>query len=385
MSTDEKRKAYKDWFDAAAADSLARQIAAVHPKFPRKAFLGLALTNIDALGFHARVEQFSRALQATLPEDTPTALAILTESLPPVLPDTEAVTDGWLQWPVGHFIGAQGLPHFEEAMVAIRELTRRFTSEFAIRPFIAAHPEKALARLLEWTTDTCPHVRRLCSEGSRPRLPWGAHLVALIADPSPALPILDALKDDPSLYVRRSVSNHLNDIARDHPAAALSIAKAWSRRATAERQWVIRRGLRNLIKAGDQSALTLLGYAPPEGIQTVFEVLPGEISVGESVRIRLTLENTGTAPVRLLLDYAVTYVRRVARTGRKVFKWTTEELQPGQRKTLEKSHPMRPTSVRALYPGKHYVEIQINGVSLERAVFQLNDGTRPLPPTQNPS
>jgi 3-methyladenine DNA glycosylase AlkC len=376
MSSPAKRKAYKDWFDAAAADSLAKQIGTVHPAFPRKAFLRQALANIESLGFHGRVEQFSRALKSTLPEDTQAALAILTESLPPVLPDTEAVTDGWRQWPVGHFIGAHGLPHFEEAMVAIRELTRRFTSEFAIRPFIAAYPEKTLGRLLEWTADPCPHVRRLCSEGARPRLPWGAHLVNLIADPSPALPLLEALKDDPSLYVRRSVSNHLNDIARDHPETALSLAKAWSRGATAERQWIIRRGLRNLIKAGHPRALALLGFAPVEGLRTKFEVVPGEISIGESVRLRLTIENTGPAPVRLLLDYAVTYVRRVAGTGRKVFKWTTVELSPGQKETLEKRHPMRPTSVRALYPGDHYVEIQVNGISLDRAAFHLSDGTQ---------
>jgi 3-methyladenine DNA glycosylase AlkC len=150
-----------------------------------------------------------------------------------------------------------GRDPFEASMKALHELTRRFTAEFAIRPFLIAQEARTLASLMKWTRDPDPHVRRLCSEGSRPRLPWGLRLQSFVRDPRPTLPILEALKDDPELYVRRSVANHLGDIAKDHPDLVLDLCARWLKGASSERKWLIRHALRYPAKKGSKAALKL--------------------------------------------------------------------------------------------------------------------------------
>lgn len=146
-------------------------------------------------------------------------------------------------------------------MKAQYELTKRYSAEFSIRPFLIHHQHRTLERLIEWTSNPDPHVRRFCSEGTRPRLAWAPRIPAFIKDPSPTFPILEALKDDPCLYVRRSVANHLGDIAKDHPDAALSICDRWLRSASHELKWVLRHALRHPAKKGDQAALRIRAAA----------------------------------------------------------------------------------------------------------------------------
>ena len=235
MSTSKQpnKKAFKDWFDREAAQMMASQIAGALPSFDKRKFVRVASSNLEQLGFHARVAQFSNALAATLPDDIPAALHILTESLPQAQQNCDQVTDGWLQWPVGKFIADQGLPYFDESFAAMIELTKRFSAEFAVRPFVEAESEKTFDRLLALTRDPNPHVRRWCSEGVRPLLPWGKKLRGLVDDPSPIWPILEELKDDEELYVRRSVANNLNDISKHHPDAVVAkchfLEKRWER------------------------------------------------------------------------------------------------------------------------------------------------------------
>jgi 3-methyladenine DNA glycosylase AlkC len=151
--------------------------------------------------------------------------------------------------------GNGGVDPFETSMHAQYEITQRFTAEFSMRPFAIRWPERTLARLLEWTQDADPSVRRLCSEGIRPRLPWGMRIPALVHDPRPALPILEALKDDPELYVRRSVANHLGDIAKDHPGLAFELCERWAKGASEERKWLLRHAVRHPAKKGVEAAL----------------------------------------------------------------------------------------------------------------------------------
>ena len=369
--TDSKNKAFKDWFDQSAAQALASQVAGAMPGFDRGEFVRLASHDLGALEFSQRVRQFSSALRATLPEALPEALAVLGNSLPRSLPDCEATTDGWLQWPVGQFIADYGVQHFEESMTAMVELTQRFSSEFAVRPFVAQYPEATFQRLLELTQHPSPHVRRWCSEGTRPRLPWGKKLRALVEDPSPIWPILEALKDDDEIYVRRSVANNLNDIAKDHPDLVVARCKAWSRGGNAQRDWAIRRGLRTLIKDGDPGALAVVGFGPPQKLQTTLSLHPESIAVGGRVTLTAQLTTTAARAQNLAVDYVVHYIRKGDKTSEKVFKWTTVRLQGGGTATLEKRHPMRKTTVRALYPGVHRVELQVNGVRLAEAGFRL--------------
>ena len=366
-----EKKLFKDWFDIDAARRLSEQIQAVHPSFDSAAFEKKATRNLEKLEMNARVAQFSEAMAAYLPADKEVALQILTRSLPPCLPGAENVTDGWLQWPLGKFIADYGLPHFETAMQAMIALTQRFSSEFAVRPFIEQQPDKTLARLLELTTHPSPHVRRWCSEGSRPLLPWGKKLHALVADPNPVAVILEALKDETELYVQKSVANHLNDIAKHHPEWVIQRCQAWQNDAGPGRQWIIRHGLRTLIKQGHPDALALLGYGKLSHLQASLTLQPAEIEIGQSTEMNLTLQNLNKTAQDLLIDYAVTYVRKQAGTGRKVFKWTTTRIAAGENMTLTKKHPMKITSVRALYPGNHRVEILINGKVMCGSAFDL--------------
>ena len=370
-TTATKNKAFKDWFDKSAAQALANQITEAMPGFDRKKFVRLASRDLGALEFSQRVQQFSDALRATLPETLPEALAVLTESLPSPMPDCEATTDGWLQWPLGQFIADRGLDHFEASMTAMIELTQRFSSEFAVRPFVAECPEAIFPRLLELTQHPSPHVRRWCSEGVRPRLPWGKKLRALVEDPSPIWPILEALKDDEELYVRRSVANCLNDIAKDHPALVVARCKAWSRRGHEHRDWVIRRALRTLIKNGDPGALAVIGFGPPKKLEATLSLRPKRIQVGGEVTLTAGLATTAASAQNLAVDFVVHFVRKGGKTSEKVFKWTTTRLPARGAATLEKRHPMKKTTVRKLYPGVHRVELQVNGSRVAETIFRL--------------
>ncbi len=367
----EERKLFKDWFDREAARRMAAQVAGAWPEFDKKAFIRRATTGLDPLEFHGRIAAFSDALRTTLPEDVPRSLDILTRSLPSTTPDASTVTDGWLQWPLGHFIAAHGTPYFEESMAAMIELTQRFTAEFAVRPFLQQYPERTMRRLLKLTTHPNVHVRRWCSEGCRPRLPWGRRLDGFVADPSPLWPILEALKDDPERYVQKSVANNLNDIGKDHPDALVNRCRAWNKSAGPDRRWIIRHALRTLIKDGHPATLALLGYRRPKGLKARVHLTPAAVCVGGTVNCAATVENGGSSPMALVIDYAVHYPRQKGRTGRKVFKWTTLTLPAGGRVALRKRHSMRETSVRALYPGRHLVELQINGQVLASGAFQL--------------
>lgn len=365
------RKAFKDWFDDEAVEALGQQVAAVGSQFDLSLFRQLAGKGLGSLEFLARVKQFSHALHRSLPKDPPVALAILRNSLPTLMPDCESVTDGWLQWPIGQFIADHGLEHFEESFVTMIELTQRFSSEFAVRPFLSRYPDATFERLLSLTDHQSAHVRRWCSEGVRTRLPWGKRLDNLIANPEPIWEILERLKGDPELYVRRSVANNLNDLAKDHPEAVVERCRRWAGEEFEGRDWVLRQALRSLVKDGHKGALSVLGYHPPAEISAELSLTPEELSVGESTQMRCELSSGSSRAQLLQLDYAVHYIRQKGKTSAKVFKWKSLELEPGQTVTLHKKHSMKATTIRALYPGTHKVELQLNGERVAESSFLL--------------
>lgn len=252
--------------DEPAIDCLVHNLAQVHPKFDGPRFRRLVREGLEPLGLMERGNHFARALRATLPEKFSEAVALLLATLTPPHTQTSDLGMGVFFYHAhGCFIADYGLDPahnggedpFDLAMEAQREITRRFTAEFSVRPFLIAQQERALARLAGWIGDPCPHVRRWCSEGTRPRLPWGKRLPALVRDPRPALPLLEALKDDPERYVRRSVANHLGDIAKDHPELVFELCERWLKGASAERRWLLRHALRHPAKKGVKEALRL--------------------------------------------------------------------------------------------------------------------------------
>lgn len=259
----QKDNPIKFLLDTEAIDCLAHNIGLVHSAFDGHSFKSLALTNIAALGIMDRSAHIAAALKATLPAKFSEATDILLSTLTPPNVHTERLgLSVFFYLPHTRFIADYGRDPqhnagedpFDTAMRAQYELTRRFTAEFSIRPFLMHDFERTLNQLTLWLNDADPHVRRLCSEGCRPRLPWGARIPQLIKDPRPTLPILEALKNDPSLYVRRSVANHLGDIAKDHPALAFEVCERWLTNADKDLKWVIRHAVRHPAKQGNAHA-----------------------------------------------------------------------------------------------------------------------------------
>lgn len=262
----QKGSTLRDLLDREAIDCLAHNLSLVHPGFDGAAFCRAALKGLAPLSILQRGRHLARVLRAHLPVRYEDALDVLLRSLTPPLSRTDDLGLGvFFYLPHVCFVAAYGLDAehnggrdpFEASMRAQYELTRRFSAEFSIRPFLIRWPKRTLTRLLDWTRDPEPHVRRFCSEGTRPRLPWAVRIPAFIEDPRPVLPILEVLKDDADLYVRRSVANHLGDIAKDHPTVAFEICERWLDGASTERKWLIRHALRLPAKKGAKAALQL--------------------------------------------------------------------------------------------------------------------------------
>lgn len=262
----QKGSSLGDLLGSEAIECLAHNIKLVHSDFDDAAFQSSALQGLKPLAILQRGQHLAHALRRFLPQRYEDAIQVLMHSLTPPLVQTKDLGLGvFFYLPHVSFVATYGLnaehndnrDPFEISMQAQYELTRRFSAEFSMRPFLIQWPNRTLKQLKHWTRDSDPHVRRLCSEGARPRLPWAMRIPAFIKDPRPVLPILEALKDDEDLYVRRSVANHIGDIAKDHPDLAFEICERWLKDAPAERKWLIRHAVRHPAKKGVKTALKL--------------------------------------------------------------------------------------------------------------------------------
>jgi 3-methyladenine DNA glycosylase AlkC len=346
--------------------------------FDRRGFERIALKDLDALEMKARAMQIADALEATLPADFDRAAGLIESALAPAADGddldfrtSEAGLAGWIGWPLGEFLARRGQAEPERGLRALHALTQRFTGEFAIRPYLVNHFALTLDTLSGWTGDRSAHVRRLVSEGSRPRLPWGLQIKALIADPSPTLPLLHALQDDGSEYVRRSVANHLNDIAKDHPGVVAHWLETHLPEATAERRALLKHASRTLVKKGDARVLKAWGLGGRYRGEATLAITPRRVAVGGAVALELTLMSTGAKPQALAIDYVVHHVKANGETSPKVFKGWQLTLAPRETRVLAKKHSLKPITTRVYYPGEHRVDVQINGRPVASAVFVL--------------
>ena len=360
---------------------IAAMVRRAWRKFDTTAFLQQVEPGYESLELMARGQRIAQALQTHLPQDVPRALGVLVDSMdPPIGIDAAGEPEAgdrpysaFLSLPHSRYIGAQGLAHFEAAMAAQHALTQRFTAEFCIRPYLLHHQGVTLARLRDWAQDGNAHVRRLVSEGTRPRLPWAPRLPAFQNNPQLALPLLDALKDDPSSYVRRSVANHLGDIAKDHPDLAVGTARTWLQGAPAPREALVRHGLRFLIKRGDAGALDALGVGHAVALDVrAARVLPARARIGDKVRIEVELHNPTPQPQRVLADLKVHYVKAHGGAAPKVFKLQTLDIPPGATVAVGKTLSLQQMTTRTHYPGAHQVELVLNGRPQPLGQFQLS-------------
>lgn len=337
---------------------------AIYPAFDQKNFLRHALKDLDALSLTQRLRRMTESLHAVLPGNYRRNVGILRE-LAPQLP----AGFGTLFLP--DYVAQHGRHDAAFSLETLRHFTRFGSAEFAVREFLRDDLAGTLRTMTTWAGDENEHVRRLASEGTRPRLPWSFHLPAIAADPALAAPILEALRADPSLYVRKSVANHLNDVSRAHPAWVLARVGQWPM-DDARTAWIVRHALRTLIKAGDRRALAVIGAGKKARVRLrQFTISPVRLRLGERVGFELEFVSTAAATQRLVLDYAVHYVKKSGASVPKVFKWKELTLGPREVVALRRSQHIRDFTTRKHHPGRHLVEVLINGECCASAHFDL--------------
>lgn len=365
----------KSFFSASLVRRLATDVSRAHPGFASEAFVRDACRGLEALELLDRGRHLARALATHLPPDYPRAIAILLRSLGPEHATDELLGLGmepFYYLPHVVFVAERGLEHFDVSMHAQYELTKRFSAESSIRPYIAQDPERTFAVLRGWTRDPNPHVRRLVSEGTRLRLPWAERVAWLDAHPERVLELLELLRDDPATVVRRSVANNLNDLGKVHPKLLTQTSAAWLVDATPERRALVEHALRSAIKRGDPVALALLGFGGAPAVElghVRFE--PETVTIGESVAMQFELVSRAKTKQPLLVDVAVHFVKATGRTSRKVFKLKRLELAPKGKVELSTRFSLAVHTTRKPQPGAHTVEVLVNGHALPAGAFQV--------------
>ena len=365
----------KDFFSPALVRRLAADVSRVHPAFPARHFIRQASAGLDDLELLDRGRHIARALGAHLPPAYPDALAVLLRSLGPEHQSEELVGAGiapFFYMPHLVFVAERGLDHFDLSMQAQHELTRRFTAEFSIRSFIAKDPERTFAVLRKWTNDKSPHVRRLVSEGTRLRLPWGARVAWLDTHPERVLDLLELLKDDPASVVRRSVANSLNDLGKVHPALLIRTCAAWLDGASDERRALVEHALRSAVKRGSADALRLLGYGGKAAVvieDVRFE--PRRVAIGGRVSIGFVVRSRSRSSQSLLVDIAIHFVKASGKTSRKVFKLKRVTLPPRGHEVFRATVSLKVHTTRKPQPGVHQVDAIVNGTPHRIGAFRV--------------
>ncbi len=353
------------------ADHLQEHIAS----FERKTFEDPIQKELENLELKERAQLIADHVHIALPDNHEERARVLRAMLHPDdadQPSDECGICGWGIFPLSMVVGQHGLDDFDGSLLLLKEMTKRFSSEFGIRYFLLADQDRTLSILRGWADDPNRHVRRLVSEGTRPRLPWAMQLPRLIDDPVPMLPILEALRDDEEEYVRRSVANHLNDISKDHPDLIARLAGDWMQGADKHREKLVRHACRTLIKQGHPIALKAFGFGKPKLHLDALSIETRTVELGGALTFSANLRSTSDEPQALVIDYLVHFKKANGKLASKVFKWKRVTIQAGRALPLCRSHAIRPITTRRYYSGKHALSLRINGQDFGYAEFDLS-------------
>jgi 3-methyladenine DNA glycosylase AlkC len=326
----------------------------------------------EQLELKARIRRITEALGAALPGVYADALDVL------YAVDGQCKGLPYLIFPDFVEVYGQAPEHWDLSMRALERFTAGSSSEFAVRPFLLREPQRMIRQMEQWAEHGNEHIRRLASEGCRPRLPWAQALPMFKADPAPILIVLEKLKKDPSLYVRKSVANNLNDIAKDHPGLVLETARRWQGESPYT-DWIIRHGCRTLIRRADAEALAIFGYADGEGgeplvVSASLELTPDAGVIGDKGLLRYTLRLREGDAVRIRIEYGIDFVKASGKTSRKLFLLSDKTVPGGSELTAKRSHSWSDLSTRKHYPGLHRISLLVNGREAAAADFTLNAG-----------
>ncbi|WP_332629637.1 DNA alkylation repair protein [Halalkalibacter flavus] len=355
-------KNLKDVYNFDFVESLTKAIKTEYPNYDRAVCHQLIFQrDWQNLALKKRMRRITEALYETLPKDYTEALRILTLVDP-------SLKEGLSGLIFPDYVEQYGMNHWNQSMQALKEFTQYSTSEFAVRPFLLANQEKMIAQLVTWSTDTNEHVRRLASEGARPRLPWGMTVPKLKENPYIVLPILENLKKDQSLYVRKSVANNLNDISKTHPDLVREIASKWYGDHE-HTNWIVKHACRTLLKKGDKQVLAIFGYENDEAVKLDHFTCSNQVAIGEAIQFSFRIQATEDTKVRI--EYAIDYVKARGNRNQKVFKITEMKLLYDQTKEYSKTHSFKNLSTRKHYQGKHTITIIINGTPKASLDFEV--------------
>jgi 3-methyladenine DNA glycosylase AlkC len=340
------------------------------PSFDPKKFIALIFGgNFENMEWKERMKHTTKVFHECLPADFPEAVKLI-EKVIGKLREEKFGEDSLAFIFFADYIETYGLDHFEDSVNALESITQFVSCEFAVRPFILKYGDKMIAEMIGWSLHESYKVRRLASEGSRPRLPWAMAIPALKKDPAPILPLLENLKNDPSEWVRRSVANNLNDIAKDHPDLVLQLARNW-KGISKETDAIIKHGCRTLLKQGHAEILKHYGLESKNILVRDFIIKTPHVKIGDSVEFDFTVTNTDPFQQTVRLEYGIYYNKANGQLAKKVFKISERVYEPGRQENIQRKQSFRLITTRTFYPGLHQLSIIINGEEKERKSFTI--------------
>jgi 3-methyladenine DNA glycosylase AlkC len=362
-------------FNRAKVEQIALEILRVHPSFKKNDFVLDVMHEFPELEFKARISWIAESLKKYLPGDYKRAVAILVKALP--APNDPSLSDDdfgdFIYAPYADYVAKNGCTkeYLQFSLAGLYEMTQRFSAEDAIRYFINAFPKETLKELLLWTKDPNYHVRRLCSEGTRPKLPWSQQINIMITAP---LPILDNLFSDKTRFVTRSVANHINDISKIDPDLALETIRKWQKldkQKSGEMEYITRHAVRSLVKHGNPKAMKLLGFHHDPSVSVSKFLVPKQVKMNTALEFSFTIR--AHEDTNVIIDYILYFQNKSGKlNSKKVFKLSKLSLKKNKPVMVPKRHMLREhMTTRTLHPGEHEIEIQINGKRLAKGSFLL--------------
>jgi 3-methyladenine DNA glycosylase AlkC len=360
----------KDIYSVSFYEKFGQAVAEVHPSFDKKKFIETIYEGDFAQKeWKERMKHTTVVLHQFMPQNFPEAVSLIDKIIKNL--KKNSFTDGNLAFIFfADYIEMYGLDDFKTSAKAFVSITQFISCEFAVRPFILKYKEKMIEEMIKWSLHENHHVRRLASEGSRPRLPWAMAIPFLKKDPASILPILENLKNDPSEYVRRSVANNLNDIAKDNPQIVLETALKWKGHSK-ETDAIIKHGCRTLLKQGHPEILSHYGLESTNIELSNFEIKTPVVKVGDYLQFQFHLNNKNTEPKTIRLEYAVHYKKAKGHLAKKVFKISEKIYQPNQLTKIERNQSFKLITTRVFHTGAHQLSIIINGTESEALEFDL--------------
>jgi 3-methyladenine DNA glycosylase AlkC len=355
----------KEMFGQPYYKKLADTFAAVHKPFHSERFVKEVTANLNDLSLNQRMRNTSIVLHKYLPDDFSKSVGIMKEVV-------TQMNGGYTTLVFPDFISLYGIPHFRESLDALKYFTQFGSSEFAIRTFLKHDLEKTLSVMKQWSADSNHHVRRLASEGSRPRLPWSFKLEEIIKNPALTSPILENLKCDDELYVRKSVANHINDLSKDSPDYVFKLIKPWDK-THHHTAWIVKRGIRSLLKQGDKKSMAIFNLTKDVKVSIKhFSISNPLVRLNDSLQFQFDLVSEKTTSQALMIDYRIHYFKKSGAQLPKVFKLKEITLKPGEVVSIAKKQRFQDFTTRKLFSGVHVLEIVVNGEVMKRKQFEFS-------------